>query len=67
MNNLLDVSQTNIESKIYTIRGHKVMLDFDLAEMYGVENKRLKEQVRPTQNDFRKTSCLNSLKMSSIV
>ena len=28
-----------IQSKIYEIRGQKVMLDFDLAEMYGTENK----------------------------
>jgi len=35
-----------IKSKIYEIRGVKVMLDFDLAEAYGVETKRLKEQVR---------------------
>ena len=35
-----------IENKIYEIRGQKVMLDFDLAEMYGVETKRPKEQVR---------------------
>ena len=35
-----------IENKIYEIRGQKVMLDFDLAELYGVETKRLKEQVR---------------------
>ena len=28
------------------IRGQKVMLDFDLSEMYGVETKRLKEQVK---------------------
>ena len=35
-----------IENKIYEIRGQKVMLDFDLGEMYGVETKRLKEQVR---------------------
>ena len=35
-----------IQSKIYVIRGYKVMLDFDLAEIYGTETKRLKEQVR---------------------
>ncbi|MEL5893610.1 ORF6N domain-containing protein [Bacteroides sp. GD17] len=35
-----------IENKIYEIRGQKVMLDFDLAEMYEIETKRLKEQVR---------------------
>ncbi|MGB3948798.1 MAG: ORF6N domain-containing protein [Bacteroidia bacterium] len=35
-----------IMNKIYYIRGQKVMLDSDLAELYGVETKRLKEQVR---------------------
>jgi hypothetical protein len=35
-----------IQSKIYEIRGQRVMLDFDLAEMYGTETKRLKEAVR---------------------
>lgn len=35
-----------IASKIYLIRNVKVMLDRDLAELYGVETKRLKEQVR---------------------
>ena len=36
----------SITSLIYQIRGQKVMLDRDLAELYGVETKRLKEQVR---------------------
>ncbi len=35
-----------IMSKIYMIRGQKVMLDRDLAEMYGVETRRLNEQVK---------------------
>ncbi len=35
-----------IASKIYLIRNVKIMLDRDLAELYGVETKRLKEQVR---------------------
>ena len=34
-----------VKSKIYTIRGQKVMLDFDLAAMYGVKTGRLNEQV----------------------
>ena len=41
-----------IQSKIYEIRGYKVMLDFDLAEMYQVETKRLKESVRRNLNRF---------------
>ena len=35
-----------IERAILSIRGEKVMLDSDLAELYGVETKRLNEQVR---------------------
>lgn len=35
-----------IQSRIYEIRGQRVMLDFDLAELYQVETKRLKEAVR---------------------
>ena len=35
-----------IQSKIYEIRGQKVMLDFDLAEMYGTETSQLKRSVR---------------------
>ena len=34
-----------IVSRIYLVRGQKVMIDRDLAELYGVETKRLKEQV----------------------
>ena len=41
-----------IQSKIYEIRGQRVMLDFDLSEMYGVETKRLKEQVRRNPERF---------------
>jgi len=36
----------DIKSKIFTIRGLQVMLDRDLAELYGVATKRLNEQVR---------------------
>ena len=35
-----------IQNKIYEIRGRRVMLDFDLANLYQVETKRLKESVR---------------------
>jgi hypothetical protein len=40
------VMMANIETKILLLRGQKVMLDFDLAELYGVETRRLNEQVR---------------------
>lgn len=41
-----------IRSKIYEIRGHKVMIDRDLAEMYGVETRRLNEQVKRNIDRF---------------
>ena len=48
MNNILSKEDqlALIQSKIYVIRGQKVMLDFDLAEAYGVETSQLKRQVR---------------------
>lgn len=36
----------NIETKIYEIRGLKVMLDFDLAELYEVETRALNQAVK---------------------
>ena len=41
-----------IERRIYLIRQHKVMLDSDLAELYGVSTKRLNEQVRRNTRRF---------------
>lgn len=41
-----------VTSKIYFIRKHKVMLDEDLADLYEVETKQLKRQVRRNLNRF---------------
>lgn len=41
-----------IMNKIYYIRGQKVMLDSDLAELYGVETRRLNEQVARNADRF---------------
>jgi len=41
-----------IQSKIYEIRGFKIMLDRDLARMYGVETRRLNEQVKRNLKRF---------------
>jgi hypothetical protein len=43
-----------VERRIYLVRGQKVMLDSDLAELYGVVTKRLNEQVRRNMNRFPK-------------
>lgn len=41
-----------IENKIHIIRGQKVMLDRDLAELFGVENRALKQQVKRNLDRF---------------
>lgn len=41
-----------IQSKIYEIRGQRVMLDFDLAELYQVETRVLKQAVRRNTERF---------------
>lgn len=47
------VQQTqNIQNKIYTIRGLQVMVDRDLAELYGVETKRINEAVKNNPDKF---------------
>jgi len=43
---LMLIPDEAVINKIYFIRGQKVMLDKDLAELYDVETKRLKEAVR---------------------
>jgi hypothetical protein len=47
-----DHESINIENLICTIRGQKVMVDFDLAMLYGVQNKRLNEQVKRNKERF---------------
>jgi len=46
------IPENILVNKIYEIRGHKVMLDSDLAELYGVETKRLNEQVGRNSDRF---------------
>ncbi len=47
-----ELALKNIESQIYEIRGSRVMLDADLATLYGVPTKRLNEQVRRNSKRF---------------
>jgi len=56
MDKLETVNKQNLQDKIHTIRGFQVMLDRDLAELYGVKPIRLREQVKRNierfPNDF---------------
>jgi hypothetical protein len=46
------ISVEKIENRIFAVRGHRVMLDFDLAELYGVQTKSLKQTVRRNIDRF---------------
>jgi hypothetical protein len=46
------LSEETISNKIYFIRNQKVMLDRDLASLYGFETKRLNEQVKRNESRF---------------
>ena len=52
MSNPSRIEIAGIEAKIYLIRGEKVILDYDLAELYQGPTKRLKEQVKRNQSRF---------------
>ena len=52
MSKALLPSAEQIEAKILLIRGHRVMIDADLARFYGVTTKRLNEQVRRNRDRF---------------
>lgn len=47
-----ELNLSKIENMIYVIRGQKVMLDSDLASLYGVETKALKRAVRRNISRF---------------
>lgn len=47
-----DISTETAENRIFIIRGHKVIFDKDLAELYGVTTKRLNEQVKRNRKRF---------------
>jgi len=66
------ISLETIERRIYVIHGHKVMLDFNLAELCGVTTSRLNEQVKrnierfPADFAFQRTREAWDMLMSQI-
>lgn len=46
MNDLIELEKIQIGDMIYEVRDKQVMLDSDLAKLYGVETKRINESVR---------------------
>ena len=56
-NDLMIYDEDDLKSRIYIIRGVQVMLDRDLAKIYGVETKRLNEQVKRNKERFPDDFC----------
>jgi hypothetical protein len=54
------IPRERIEQAIILARGEKVMLDQDLASLYGVPTKQLLQPFVETEAAFQETSCLNS-------
>jgi hypothetical protein len=52
MKGIVHPALDRIESKVLIVRGHKVMLDADLADLYGVSTGRFNEQVRRNSKRF---------------
>ena len=54
MNELIipELNNETIESMIYIVRGQKVMLDFELAKIYGYETRWFNEQVKNNINKY---------------
>ena len=50
--NIVIVNEDTIRSKIYTVREKEVMLDFELAEIYGYETKAFNQQVKRNIEKF---------------
>ena len=51
-NEIVVIEEDTIKSRIYDIRGQKVMLDFELAEIYGYTTTRFNEQVKNNSEKF---------------
>lgn len=49
---IVEINETLLQSKIYFIRNQKVMLDFELAEIYGYTTTRFNEQVKNNIEKF---------------
>lgn len=57
MSDSKEIQTTDIESKILVIRNQQVMVDRDIAELYGVETRRLNEQVKRNIERFPEDFC----------
>jgi hypothetical protein len=65
MKTKLSISEELLVQCIFLIRGKKVMLDFDLATLYSVETRVLKQQVRRNMERFPGKAVVHSLTITN--
>lgn len=58
----IEVTEELIKARTYEVRGYKVMLDFDLAEIYGYTTKAFNQQVRNNSERFAPDFCFKLTK-----
>ena len=51
-NEIIEINQNSIKDKIYIVRNQKVMIDSDLAEIYGYTTKAFNQQVKNNIEKF---------------
>lgn len=65
-NTNIEIAEGDLKNKIYTVRGQRIMLDFDLAEIYGYTTKAFNQQVKNNvekfDEDFRFQLTIEELK-----
>ena len=49
---VIEITEELLRKKLYEVRGQKVMLDYDLAKIYGYTTKRFNEQVKNNEERF---------------
>ena len=49
---VIEITEELLREKLYEVRGYKVMLDYDLAKIYGYTTKRFNEQVKNNEERF---------------
>ena len=54
------IKYDSVQDKIVQLRGQEVILDFAVAELYGVETKRINEAVKNNPEKFPKGVCLRA-------
>ena len=58
------ISYEDVQQRIVRVREQPVIIDADVASLYGVETKRVNEAVRNNPEKFPGITCLNSMTMS---